>query len=362
MIVKIISIIKNHFLKYSCFMQMLEFISIDRFEELMESSKGIVVKEIWRFEQLEWEKNAMTLGDFPEKDCKHILIGDLTIPESGQFIYYPWSNTVIISFGEFIYRSLITVRNMNKISQEEQRKLFDCTISVVGLSVGFQVVKALVMSNLCGRIRIADFDEIEITNLNRLDSGILSVGNKKSEIAYRWIVEQNPFIKVDIFTEGVNSQNMDEFLQTEDSPINLLIDECDSLIVKIQLRKAAKLLKIPVVMHTSDRGMLDIENFSIGDSEFEFSFLNYSHLTSEEIQKNAPMIIADICDLRNASVRSKESFSIIGKGLRSWPQLAEDVISGGGNVATAARLILLGQRLKSQRILLNPESFLEVIN
>ncbi len=343
-------------------MQRLEFISFSTFKDITENSTDIQVMELWKSEILEWEKNKITLGDFPKIHSNYITLNSREIPEHAVFIFYPWKNTVVISFGEEIFKSLVTVRNRNKITSTEQERLFKCTISIVGLSVGFQVVKALVMSNLCGRIRIADFDEIEITNLNRLDCGILNLGMSKSELAYRWIMEQNPFIHVDVFCEGVNSENFEEFLNVENVPVNLLIDECDSLVVKIQLRKVAKSLRIPVLMHTSDRGMLDIENFSIDDSSFDFSFLKYSELNADEIKNNAPKIIADICDLNNASERSKESFLLIGKGLRSWPQLAEDVVSGGGNVATASRLILLGQRIKSQRIILNPESFLEVIN
>jgi molybdopterin/thiamine biosynthesis adenylyltransferase len=343
-------------------MQRIEFISSERFSDIIQTNPSLKVLDLWKNERLEWEKNAMTLGDFPLSQYNSVQIENYQFPDSATLIYYPWVNSVIISFGEVIFKSLVTVRNRNKITSSEQIELFTKTISVVGLSVGFQVVKAVVMSNLCGRIRIADFDDIEITNLNRLDSGLLQVGMTKTEAAYRWIMEQNPFLQVDVFENGITNENLSDFLNTENGRVDVLIDECDNLLAKIQMRSVAKSLQIPVIMHTSDRGMLDIENFKLEDSEFKFSFLKYADLSENDILKEAPLIIADICDLENASDRSKFSFSQIGKTLRSWPQLSEDVVSGGGNVASAVRLILLGRRIKSQRIFLNPEKYLEEAN
>jgi hypothetical protein len=90
--------------------------------------------------------------------------------------------------------------------------------------------------------------------------------------------------------------------------------------------------------------------------------LKYSELSEEQIFANAGSIIAEVCDLKSASERSVYSFKNIGLSLRSWPQLAEDVVSGGGNVATVVRLLLLNNRIASQRVLLNPENFLEEIS
>jgi molybdopterin/thiamine biosynthesis adenylyltransferase len=217
------------------------------------------------------------------------------------------------------------------------------------------------MSNLVGRIKIADFDNIEISNLNRLDFGIFGVGFEKTELVYRWIKEQNPYIEIDVYPSGIDEKSINDFIE-ESQKIDVLIDECDSLKIKVKLRERARYFRVPVVMHTSDRGMLDVENYLEDESEFSYSLLKYTELSDEQIAANAGKIIAEVCDLKNASQRSIFSFQNIGSTLKSWPQLAEDVVSGGGNVATVVRLLLLGVRISSQRVLLNPENYLEEIS
>ncbi len=343
-------------------MQRIQFIQPEEFNVLRSTNPEIEIFELWKNELSEWEKNEITLGPFKYSITEFLVWGDTKVPEQCQAIYYPWQNKVVFTFGRDVFNSLVTVRNKLKITNAEQEELKHKVVGVVGLSVGFQVVKAIVMSNLCGKIRIADFDDVEITNLNRLDSGIFNIQRSKTEIAYRWIVEQNPFINVEVFDRGVSNENLTDFIKGFNQKLDVLIDECDNLLIKVLLRKEALKSSIPVIMHTSDRGMLDVENFSISTEPFEFSFLKYASFSDAEILENAPHIIADICDLKAASENSKMSFMQIGKTLRSWPQLAEDVVSGGGNVATAVRLLLLGKKLKSQRIQMSPEIYLDIEN
>jgi molybdopterin/thiamine biosynthesis adenylyltransferase len=339
----------------------MEFLSQEQFEEMLSNQPSVEVVELWRLEIEEWEKNKITLGELQVDTNSVINCGKYTFPKCSDFIYYPWRNTLVIGLGKSVYRELVTVRNKYKINREEQETLYKKCVGIVGLSVGFQVVKAMVMSNLVGRIKIADFDIVEISNLNRLDAGIFGLGKEKVELVYRWIKEQNPYIDIDIYESGINNTIINEFFE-EYQKIDVLIDECDSLNVKIKLRERARHYKVPVVMHTSDRGMLDIENYREDEREFKYSFLKYSELSEEQIFANAGSIIAEVCDLKSASERSVYSFKNIGLSLRSWPQLAEDVVSGGGNVATVVRLLLLNNRIASQRVLLNPENFLEEIS
>ena len=44
---------------------------------------------------------------------------------------------------------------------------------------------------------------------------------------------------------------------------DLLIDESDSLDIKILVRERAKHFHVPVMMETSDRGMVDVERFDL---------------------------------------------------------------------------------------------------
>jgi hypothetical protein len=62
--------------------------------------------------------------------------------------------------------------------------------------------------------------------------------------------------------------------------------------------------------------------------------------------------------LINPSIVSERmllSFSEIGKSLKSWPQLASEVFSGGANLAGIARMIILGQVVNGGRYFFNTE-------
>jgi tRNA A37 threonylcarbamoyladenosine dehydratase len=84
------------------------------------------------------------------------------------------------------------------------------------------------------------------------------LGLLKTVSTEREIYGFDPFFKVISFDEGITEANLDAFFEEGDK-LDLLIDECDNIEVKIKLRQKAKLMGIPVIMDTSDRGRLDIE-------------------------------------------------------------------------------------------------------
>ena len=124
---------------------------------------------------------------------------------------------------------------------------------MVGLSVGQSIAMTLVLERDCGEINIADFDTIELSNLNRIKTGIYNLGLKKSVQAAREIAELDPYIKVVCYEEGITENNVDDFL-TKNGKLDLLIEECDSLDIKILSRIKAKQYGIPVLMETNERG------------------------------------------------------------------------------------------------------------
>ena len=56
-----------------------------------------------------------------------------------------------------------------------------------------------------------------------------------------------------------------------------------------------------------------------------------------------------LVDYPNLSDRLKESYALLGSELVTWPQLAADVMAGGGHAAEAARRILLNLPMPSGR-------------
>ncbi len=106
---------------------------------------------------------------------------------------------------------LRTSRNRYKITQEEQDLLCSKKIGIIGLSVGQSVALSLAMERTFGELRIADFDTLDLSNMNRIRTGLFNLGIKKTWIVAREIAEIDPFLKVVIFDEGITEENKDDF-------------------------------------------------------------------------------------------------------------------------------------------------------
>jgi len=312
---------------------------------------GVSVLDLTDNQIKEWDKNEISLGARNFGNERKICIAGKIYYNESVFIHFPWRNSLLVTFDSRVFRSIRYLRNKYKINSKEQESLFNKEVAIVGMSVGMSVLKAMILEGLAGKYRIADFDSIDISNLNRIDSGVYSVGVSKVEVAYQFAMEQDPFLEISIWNCPIDEDNVKQFFE---GPLDMVIDECDSIFTKILLRKEAQIKKIPVLMHTSDRGMLDVELYNEINFDFSWTLSKYSHLTKSEILEKAILIIADYCDFKDAEERSKYSFSEIGKSIISWPQLGGDVLAGGGNVASAARTIFLGNKVAGGRYLLDP--------
>ena len=90
------------------------------------------------------------------------------LAEPGRWAYYPWRRAAVSVLGPRGFRALRLDRNRNIITADEQARLNALTIGVAGLSVGHVIAHTLALAGLCGTLRLADFDELELSNLNRV--------------------------------------------------------------------------------------------------------------------------------------------------------------------------------------------------
>lgn len=272
-------------------------------------------------------------------------------PEAyGNWVYYPWKKTLVHLLGEAEFREVRTNRNMHKVTAEEQGHLAKKKVGVIGMSVGSGITMALAMERIGGELRIADFDTLELSNLNRIRTSVIHLALPKTTIVAREIAELDPYIEVKIYAEGVNKQNIAEFL-SDGGQIDLLIEECDSFPVKLLARVKARELGIPVIMDTSDRGMVDIERFDLNPN---LPILN-GKFTEEQVQKVieedawSPEMVTQFASPQELSERMLVSLQEMNKTIRRWPQLGSEVTMGAGVAAAVARLILLGKYVESGR-------------
>ncbi len=273
--------------------------------------------------------------------------------EYGVWVFYPWLNHLVHILDKEEFRSVRTNRNQYKITPEERDILATKKIGVLGLSVGQTVALALSMERSFGELRIADFDMLELSNLNRIRSGVQDLGLLKTVSTARQIAEIDPFLNVKCFHEGLNEGNLEAFF-LDGGKLDIIIDECDGLDVKILARHKAKELRVPVVMETSDRGMLDIERFdlepnrSIMHGLIDHLDLNPQKLKGLTNEEKIPYILP-MLGLDTMSDRLKASMLEVEQSITTWPQLASDVILGGAVSANVCRRIALNQFQSSGR-------------
>ncbi len=336
---------------------------LKRFEHIVEHFSPIVTDEIYgQIEELVkclYPKDKLK-GNALEAAIENHLNGS-SIDSYGNWIYYPWSNRLVHALSREEFTAVRTNRNHYKISPREQKLLETKKVGLIGLSVGQSVAVTMAMERGFGELRIADFDELELTNLNRIRTGIHNLGLSKVISVAREIMEIDPYLNLKCFTDGITDENIDDFM-TGGGKLDLLIDECDGLDIKVICRSKAREMKIPVVMEASDRGMVDVERFDlqpdrpllhglIGD-------LNVEKLKTLETNEDKMPYMLDIVGLDTISTRAKASMLEIGETISTWPQLASAVTLGGGITADVVRRIFLNEFTDSGRYYMDVESII----
>ncbi|MFI6775313.1 Rv1355c family protein [Nocardia sp. NPDC050412] len=273
---------------------------------------------------------------------------DLGGPETDRWVYYPWRRALVGLPGEKTFRAIRLDRNQNKLTRAEQERCAGLAIGVVGQSVGHAVAYTLALEGTCGLLRLADFDDIELSNLNRVPGGIFDIGVNKSIVTARRIAELDPYLPVEVATAGIDEDTLDTFLHG----LSLVVEECDSLDIKFAVREGARRQRIPLVMDTSDRGLLDVERYDLEPDRPPFHGLLGATMGADlrglSTKDKAPHVMR-ILDPKELSARMAASLVEIDETVTTWPQLGGDVQLGAAIVAAAVRRIGLGQKLSSGR-------------
>lgn len=321
---------------------------INSFNEFLSKNTNIFIYDTIQSQLRELIKSLNPSRKLSAEETKKAVENHLAgrdINAYGVWVYYPWARRLVHLLDEEEFVEVRTNRNQYKITREERDYLATKKIGIVGLSVGQSIAMTLAMERSFGELRLADFDDLELSNLNRIRTPLHNMGIKKVVAVAREIAELDPFIKLTCFEDGLTEENIDTFF-TAGGKLDILVDECDGLDMKIIARVKAKELGIPVVMDTSDRGMLDVERFDLEPNRPLLHGLvgdldpnSIKGLTNEQkIPYILPMIGA-----QNISPRLKASMMEVEQTINTWPQLATSVILGGAVGADVCRRILLDQ-------------------
>lgn len=272
----------------------------------------------------------------------------------GDWIYYPWSGVLLHGVREEMLVQLLTNRNQNLITKDEQGILSNARIAFAGLSIGNSMALSLAYSGIGGVINLSDFDRLSTSNLNRIRTGLAEVGNEKVCIAAHQIYELNPYLKLNIFSKGLKQEYLEKFMGGN-KKIDMIFEAIDDFEMKVLLRQAARAKGIPVIMLTNlgDSMLIDIERYDL-DSKLplfngmagDLSQVIGKKLTMAEKNKYAVQVVG----MENVPVRALESVREIGNTLVGRPQLMSTVTIAGGVAAYVARQLLLNSAsLKSGR-------------
>jgi molybdopterin/thiamine biosynthesis adenylyltransferase len=156
--------------------------------------------------------------------------------------------TEALTIGIYPYRYL---RNRETISAQEQLKLAESRVAVVGAGgLGGQVLLLLARIGI-GQLVVIDHDVFDETNLNRqalCSTG--SIGKSKSEEAVSVLASINAGVEVTSFRVKIDITNAQEILTGSD----VVVDALDNVPDRRILENALKQLGIPLV-HAAVAGL-----------------------------------------------------------------------------------------------------------
>ncbi len=263
----------------------------------------------------------------------------------GTWWHFPWDGRVVHLLADDDYFAVITNRNQDKLTAGELAQLRQRRVGVVGLSVGGEAAVTVAQEHLCGEIWLADFDTLDLSNLNRLGAGCDDLGVAKTTIVARRIAKLNPYLRVGALHAGITPDNVEPFVRG----VDLVLEECDSLPIKGLVRRAARAHGVNVLYAADERGFVSIEPYAL-DPTFP-PFLSDdadAHRARSDFQSAQAFYIALAAWLGGwdqISERSRQSLAEIGTSLRGYPQLASEARYAAGIVGHIVRRLLLGDRI-----------------
>ena len=123
-----------------------------------------------------------------------------------------------------------------------QKRLLNSTVTIIGCGgLGSPVAYYLTAAGI-GKIKILDFDRVELSNLHRQILHFTNDLNKnKTQSAFEKLQLLNPDVNIEIFNEMLLPSNVKKVLQDSD----FVIDGSDNIPTKMLINDACINLKIP---------------------------------------------------------------------------------------------------------------------
>jgi molybdopterin/thiamine biosynthesis adenylyltransferase len=329
----------------------------------------------------EWEKYSKKLSEMQGNRLDY-----------GFYAYYPERNDLVRFCPPYWHRVVAVASSSklladpeNALSWAEIRNLFEnTTIAVAGCSVGSSVINSIVMDLRPKNIKIADKSAYKMENVNRVRLSYydmvnsqakksstvdLSLKNKAKVVAGQ-LYSIDPFLNVHVFEEGVNAENIKEFLDGigGDTKTDIVVEEIDDPRIKILIREEARKRGLPVIMAT-DVGsavQLDILRYD-KDKNLPLTWGIGDDVLKEKLEKvynqagDKKAFFEFVDALIGLDYRQGELNEIIEERVEIptstiIPQLGSTAAMAGGIAAESVARILLGFDLPP-RAIINKHTF-----
>ena len=134
---------------------------------------------------------------------------------------------------------------LDEVKRKGQENLKKARVTVIGAGgLGSPVVFYLAASGV-GRIRLIDFDRVELTNLQRQILHTTSdISVLKTESAKHKISQLNPHVDFEIISQKVSKQNVEHFLRESD----IVIEGSDNFETKFLINDQCINFNIPLIV------------------------------------------------------------------------------------------------------------------
>ena len=259
------------------------------------------------------------------------------------FFFFPWLKKVVSVLPENDHDTLKTSRNKPLIEKNDQKKLHDYRIAIIGLSVGSNIAHSLGLMG-CANFVLCDHDNLECVNFNRLLGGVDEVGINKAELVARRLYGNNPYARIDVLDTKMTTRLLTEVHRKQ--KIDMVVEEIDSLEMKIEIRKWAKKYGVAVVMLTSNvhGAIIDVERYDL-NRELPILGRKEKYWTNIFLDQNGSIdkrieIISKIVGRKYMDPRMSIALKEIGKSLVTWPQLiTAGMVEGAVGAATILNII-----------------------
>lgn len=116
---------------------------------------------------------------------------------------------------------ILTEKEMNdaleeRVGKENLQKLRSATVAVLGLGgLGSNVAISLARAGV-GELILADFDKVDITNLNRQQYKASQLGMPKTEAIFENLKEIAPYLKIRTYEERITEENIEQICNDAD--------------------------------------------------------------------------------------------------------------------------------------------------